>query len=166
MLDIGSNDATSLKAYTVPGSKRIGIDPTGAKFRQYYPDDVALVTDFFSAANLPQGVATARPRSSPRSRCSTTWTTRSASPVRSAEVLSDDGIWHFEQSYMPSMLRMNSYDTICHEHLEYYSLGVVKCILEAAGMKIVDVQMNAVNGGSFAVTAAEADQPPSPLTTR
>ena len=35
----------------------------------------------------------------------------------------DDGVWHFEQSYMPSMLRMNSYDTICHEHLEYYSLA-------------------------------------------
>ena len=43
-----------------------------------------------------------------------------------AEVLADDGIWHFEQSYMPSMLRMNSYDTICHEHLEYYSLRAVQ----------------------------------------
>ena len=41
------------------------------------------------------------------------------------EVLADDGVWHFEQSYMPSMLRVNAYDTICHEHLEYYSLGVV-----------------------------------------
>ena len=49
VLDIGSNDATSLKAYTVPGLKRIGIDPTGAKFKQFYPDDVALVPDFFSA---------------------------------------------------------------------------------------------------------------------
>jgi hypothetical protein len=71
-------------------------------------------------------------------------------------VLAHDGIWHFEQSYMPSMLRMNSYDTICHEHLEYYSLGVIKTIVERAGLKIVDVVMNAVNGGSFAVTAAKA----------
>src|SRR5580692_7369813 len=49
VLDIGSNDATSLKAYNVPGLRRVGIDPTAAKFRQYYPDDVALVPDFFSA---------------------------------------------------------------------------------------------------------------------
>ena len=42
-----------------------------------------------------------------------------------------DGVWHFEQSYMPSMLRLTSYDTICHEHLEYYSLGVVETILDA-----------------------------------
>jgi hypothetical protein len=55
---------------------------------------------------------------------------------------------------MPSMLRLNSYDTICHEHIEYYSLGVVKKILDAADLRLVDVVMNAVNGGSFAVTAA------------
>jgi hypothetical protein len=70
-------------------------------------------------------------------------------------VLADDGVWHFEQSYMPSMLRLCSYDTICHEHLEYYSLGVVAGILDRADFTIVDVQMNAVNGGSFAVTAAK-----------
>jgi hypothetical protein len=70
-----------------------------------------------------------------------------------ASVLAPDGLWHFEQSYMPSMLRMNSYDTVCHEHLEYYSFGVVQTILAAAGLEAVDVLMNAVNGGSFAVTA-------------
>ena len=81
------------------------------------------------------------------------------SPVSFAQqiesVLADDGVWHFEQSYMPSMLRTNSYDTICHEHLEYYSLAAVKLILEKANLKIVDVVMNSVNGGSFAVTATK-----------
>ena len=71
------------------------------------------------------------------------------------QVLTDDGLWHFEQSYMPSMLRTNSYDTICHEHIEYYSLGAVKRILDAADLKVVDVEMNNINGGSFAVTAAK-----------
>ncbi len=73
------------------------------------------------------------------------------------QVLAPGGIWHFEQSYMPSMLRMTSYDTVCHEHLEYYSLTVVKRILAAAGMRPLDVKMNAINGGSFAVTAVRAD---------
>ena len=73
-------------------------------------------------------------------------------------MLADDGVWHFEQSYMPSMLRLSSYDTICHEHLEYYSLGVVAASWTRAGLKLIDVQMNAVNGGSFAVTAAKARQ--------
>jgi hypothetical protein len=71
-----------------------------------------------------------------------------------ADILDKRGVWHLEQSYMPSMLRMNSYDTVCHEHLEYYSLKVLKKLLEDHNLKIVDVSMNAINGGSFAVTAA------------
>jgi hypothetical protein len=72
-------------------------------------------------------------------------------------VLAPGGIWHFEQSYMPSMLRLTSYDTVCHEHIEYYSLGVVQYILDAAGMRVVDIKMNGINGGSFAVTAVRKD---------
>ena len=57
---------------------------------------------------------------------------------------------------MPSMLRTTAYDTICHEHIEFYSFEVVKNLLEASGMKVVDVEMNDINGGSFAVTASKA----------
>ena len=46
-MDIGSNDATSLKAYTVK-CKKVGIDPTGIKFREFYTDDIDLIPDFFS----------------------------------------------------------------------------------------------------------------------
>ncbi|MBV9240640.1 MAG: methyltransferase, partial [Acidobacteria bacterium] len=46
VVDIGSNDATSLKAYQTPGLRRIGIDPTGRRFAQFYSDDIVLVPDF------------------------------------------------------------------------------------------------------------------------
>jgi hypothetical protein len=153
VLDIGSNDATLLKAYGTGGLRRIGIDPTGAKFSAYYPAGVALVPDFFSAANFRK--ASSQPA---RIVTSIAMFYDLDEPIvfarEVASVLAQDGIWHFEQSYMPSMLRLNSYDTICHEHLEYYSLAVVERILDAAGLKVVDVAMNNVNGGSFAVTAA------------
>jgi hypothetical protein len=156
VLDIGSNDCTSLKGYTTSSLKRIGIDPTGEKFRDFYPDDVKLVTGFFSARAY-------RAASSAPARIVTSIAMfyDLEDPIGFAreveEVLAPDGLWHFEQSYMPSMLRLCSYDTICHEHLEFYSLSVVRTILDAAGLKIVDVQMNAINGGSFAVTAAKAN---------
>ena len=155
VVDIGSNDATTLKAYKTSGIRRIGIDPTGKKFAEHYPADVALVPDFFSAAAFRS--VESKPA---RIVTSIAMFYDLEAPIEFARqiesILADDGIWHFEQSYMPSMLRMNSYDTICHEHIEYYSLGVVKTILEAAGLRLVDVAMNAVNGGSFAVTAAKA----------
>ncbi len=155
VLDIGSNDATTLKLYATQNIKRIGIDPTGHKFARYYPDEIALVPDFFSVdayrsvesnpARIVTSIAMFYDLDSP------------VDFARQIEaILADDGVWHFEQSYMPSMLRLNSYDTICHEHLEYYSLSVVKTILETAGLRLVDVGMNSVNGGSFAVTAAKA----------
>ncbi|MDJ0447113.1 class I SAM-dependent methyltransferase [Methylocystis sp. JR02] len=153
VLDIGSNDSTSLRAYSTPGLRRIGIDPTGKKFQKYYPDDVTLVPDFFSAE-----VFNKASRNKAKIVTSIAMFYDLEQPVafarQVADVLAPDGVWHFEQSYMPSMLRMTSYDTICHEHIEYYSLAAVLNILDAANLKILDVQMNAVNGGSFAVTAA------------
>ena len=76
-----------------------------------------------------------------------------------ASILAGDGVWHFEQSYMPAMLRTTAYDTVCHEHLEYYSLKTVQYILERADLRIVDVVMNSINGGSFAVTACHLNAP-------
>lgn len=154
ILDIGSNDSTTLRAYSVEGLKRVGIDPTGSKFKKYYPDDVQLVPDFFNAQNY-------RSVTNKLAKIVTSIAMfyDLENPIEFAQdiesILADDGVWHFEQSYMPAMLRTNSYDTICHEHLEYYSLGVVKKILEAANLKIVDVVMNNINGGSFAVTATK-----------
>ena len=154
ILDIGSNDATLLKSYKTAGLQRIGIDPTAAKFKTFYGDDIALVPDFFSAAGYRRtGAKPAKIVTSIAMFYDLDDPVQFAREVH--DVLADDGIWHFEQSYMPSMLRLCSYDTICHEHLEYYSLGVVAQILDRADFVVVDVQMNAVNGGSFAVTAAK-----------
>ncbi len=153
VLDIGSNDATALKAYSTAGIKRIGIDPTGRKFAPFYPPEIRLIPDFFSEkAYLSAEKKPAKIITSIAMFYDLEQPVEFARQV--ASVLAEDGVWHFEQSYMPSMLRLNSYDTICHEHLEYYSLGVMDRILEAAGLVLVDVVMNAINGGSFAVTAA------------
>lgn len=154
VIDIGSNDATSLKAYRSK-CKKVGIDPTGIKFKEYYTDDIKLIPDFFNEkifrkefpnekAKIITSIAMFYDLEDP------------AQFVRDIKnCLDNEGIWHFEQSYMPSMLRTNSYDTICHEHLEFYSFKVVKNLLESCGMRVVDVQMNAINGGSFAVTACK-----------
>ena len=154
VVDIGSNDCTTLNAYKNKNISRIGIDPTGKKFLHYYPENVRLVPDFFSA-NAYHSIE----KKSARIITSIAMFYDLESPIQFAKeiesILDVNGIWHFEQSYMPSMLRLNSYDTICHEHLEYYSLNSVQKIMEKSGLKIIDVVMNSINGGSFAVTATK-----------
>lgn len=154
VIDIGSNDATSLKAYSGK-FRKVGIDPTGLKFKEFYNNEITLIPDFFSAT----GFKKIFPDDKAKIITSIAMFYDLENPVDFVkdieECLSEDGIWHFEQSYMPSMLRTNAYDTVCHEHLEFYSFKVVKNLLESCGMRVMDVQMNSINGGSFAVTACK-----------
>jgi hypothetical protein len=154
VIDIGSNDATLLKAYQKK-VKKIGIDPTGIKFKEFYTNGIELIPDFFSAKVFSNAFPNAKAKVITSIAMFYDLETPKAFVEDIASVLSDDGIWHFEQSYMPSMLRTNSYDTICHEHLEFYSFKVVKKLLEEGGFRVIDVQMNSINGGSFAITACK-----------
>lgn len=156
VIDIGSNDATSLKAYKGK-FRKIGIDPTGAKFIKYYTDDIELIPDFFTYESFD--------RHFPGRKAKIITSISMFYDLENPNLFVNDikkcldknGIWHFEQSYMPAMLRTNSYDTICHEHLEFYSFKVVIDLLAKHGLKVIDVQTNAVNGGSFAITATHFD---------
>jgi C-methyltransferase C-terminal domain/Putative zinc binding domain/Methyltransferase domain len=159
VLDIGSNDSTLLQGYSEAGLKLVGMDPTGEKFRQYYPAHVKLVADFFSAPAFlaASGGRKAKVVTSIAMFYDLERPLDFVGQIR--DVLADDGIWVFEQSYMPTMLQTGSYDTVCHEHVEYYALAQIKWMMDRAGMKILDVELNDVNGGSFSVTAAKAASP-------
>jgi hypothetical protein len=53
------------------------------------------------------------------------------------------------------MLEKNSFDTICHEHLEFYSIKQIQWMCNKVGFKIIDIEFNDVNGGSFSVTVSK-----------
>lgn len=154
VVDIGSNDGTSLAAYPEVLT-RVGIDPSGEKFRKYYQPHIQLISDFFSSELLQK----AYPFQKAKVVTSFSMFYDLESPVdfakQVAEILDpEEGIWVFEQSYMPLMLERTAYDTICHEHLEFYALEQIVWIADKAGLKVVDVELNNINGGSFSVTAA------------
>lgn len=154
VLDIGSNDSTLLRSYP-DNLKKIGIDPTGNKFREYYPSNVQLVPDFFTTDNFRKIF----PNEQAKIVTSIAMFYDLEDPVQFARdvesILAKDGVWHFEQSYLLTMLRSNSYDTICQEHLEYYTMQSLSYIMDKANLRIIDVDMNDINGGSFAITACK-----------
>ena len=154
VIDIGSNDATSLRAYK-GNYKKVGIDPTGLKFKDFYTNDITLIPDFFSEVVFKNSFPTKKAKVITSIAMFYDLEDPNQFVRDIYNCLDNNGVWHFEQSYMPSMLRTNSYDTICHEHLEFYSFKVIKDLLEKHSMKVIDVQMNSINGGSFAITAAK-----------
>jgi len=153
VLDIGCNDGTLLRCYPASYAK-FGVDPSDVA--QQAGPGITVVQDIFPSQELltvaggklfdiVTSIAMFYDLEDPRSF------TRGVK-----QVLAPGGLWVFEMSYMPSMLRMNSYDTICHEHLEYYSLAVIEKVLRAEGMKIVKAELNDINGGSIRCSATHA----------
>ncbi len=154
VVDIGSNDGTFLSFFNKK-YKLVGIDPTISKFKNDYKKNIIQIADFFSKKILDNHLT--RKRAKLITTISMFYDLEN--PLAFAKEIYDcldkDGVWHFEQSYMPNMIKNVSYDTICHEHLEYYSLKSTKFILDKVNFKIIDIQLNKVNGGSFAVTVAK-----------
>lgn len=156
IVDIGSNDSTLLQSY--PTNKKLhflGIDPTGKKFAKYYLDYIHLVPNFFSAKAVQQNAPGKKARIITSIAMFYDLEEPNLFVKEIFDSLSDDGIWVFEQSYLPLMLSTNAYDTICHEHLEYYALEQIKWMMDKAGFRIIDVALNDINGGSFRVTVAK-----------
>lgn len=146
VLDIGCNDGTLLKAYPESFTK-FGVDPSDVA--KQIKGDIRVVQDVFPSKKLeietcgrPFDIIT-----------SIAMFYDLEDPVAFSKAvkacLAQEGIWVLEMSYMPTMLKMNSYDTICHEHLEYYSLTVIEEILKRSDLKLIKASLNNINGGSI-----------------
>jgi hypothetical protein len=154
VVDIGANDSTLLQAY--PDSLTlVGVDPSGPKFKRFYPAHIQLIPEFFSASLIQNAFPGRKAKVITSIAMFYDLERPQAFVDEIANLLDDDGVWVFEQSYLPFMLETNSYDTICHEHLEYYSLTQVRRMTDKAGLKIVGIEFNDINGGSFSITAAK-----------
>lgn len=156
VLDIGSNDSTFLSYYpeTV---KRVGCDPTGPQFIQYY-NNVQLIPTYFNEKAIHSVFG---PDIKFKIVSSISMFYDLPDPVQFAKdiysILDDNGIWTLEQSYVLTMLERNSIDTICHEHLEYYGVKQIKEIMDRSGFKIIDISLNDCNGGSFRIYVAKKE---------
>ncbi len=166
VVDIGANDATTLAAYPAGRYRLLGVDPTGEKFRRFYPKHVELLPDFFDAAKVRAVLGGRSARVITAFSMFYDLEDPVAFATDVASLLEPDGVLVLEQSYLPAMLRTNSFDTICHEHLEFYALKQVQWILERAGMRVLDASLNDVNGGSISVVAGRADGPRQPAHER
>jgi hypothetical protein len=155
IVDIASNDGTMLTGYQNPRAKLVGIDPLISVVSDYYPKSALKIADFFSVkayekktdkkAHLVTSLSVIYDLESPETFARSVY-----------EILEEGGVWHFEQSYLPTMIKALSYDTICHEHLLYLSLHDINRILMKTGFQILEVTLNSANGGSIAVTAVKS----------
>ncbi len=154
ILDIGSNDGTTLNSYPNNNYKLLGVDPSAEQLKKSYNKNIDLIVDFFSSKKFKNHFD-----DNSKAKVITSYSMfyDLEDPVSFSKevsnILHPEGIWNLEQSYLPRMLSMNSFDTICHEHLEYYGLRQISFILNKAGLSIISYEFNEVNGGSISIIA-------------
>ena len=155
ILDIGSNDGTFLNKFG-KNNNLYGIDPSAEKFKSHYNKNIKIIFNYFTKKNIEKftkkkisfniisSFAMFYDVSDPNAFCSDI-----------KKLLTKDGVWILELSYLPLLLKNLSYDQICHEHVAYYSLSVFKKIIEKQGLKIIDFTLNEINGGSIEIICSK-----------
>ncbi len=155
IIDIGSNDGTLLRVFPPGQFTLIGIDPVADKFKKYYPSNIQVISEFFPSISLRKIIGDKKAKLF----FSIAMFYDVQSPLdfmkEIYDLLDDNGVWMLEQSYMPVMLSTTAYDTICHEHLAYYGFKQIKWLAEKAGFKVICIEFNEINGGSFSVVLAK-----------
>ena len=149
VLDIGCNDGTLLEAYDTLGLDRLGFDPAINVLKIAQEKDLDVVDEFFTYPSFIKVFPNRKARVVTSIAMFYDLEAPNQFVADVAALLEDDGVWVIELSYLPTMLQRNSFDTICHEHLEYYTLRTIEWILKQHQLVIHKLEFNNINGGSF-----------------
>lgn len=149
IMDIGCNDGTFLNNFGLSVTK-IGVDPSNAVKAISRYSDIRVINKCFPCDEV--NIILADVITSFAMFYDLDYPLEFALQVK--HCLSHNGFWIFEVAYLPSMIHNNAFDTICHEHLEYYSLSVIERILDQVGMHVIKAEINDINCGSILCWAA------------
>lgn len=155
VIDIGCNDGTLFDGYSNRNVRFLGFDPSDVT-RYAIEKGYGVVRDFFSAQALKRRYPDQRAKAITSVAMFYDLEDPAAFVSDVAESLAEDGVWVMELHYLPTMLELNAFDVIVHEHLEYYSLAVIERLLADAGLTVTAAELNDVNGGSIRLFIAHA----------
>ena len=151
VVDIGCNDGTLLKNYKGKNLIAVGFDPAKNLLQFSKESGANIITDYFNEKTFIKNYPNKKAKIITSIAMFYDLEDPNAFVNDVAKSLSEDGVWVMELSYLPSMLIQNAFDTIVHEHLEYYHLSVIEHLLQKFNLKIVDAYLNDINGGSFRI---------------
>ena len=148
VLDIASNDGTLLNFYN-KNIFTVGIDPVIKKYRSYYNKINYGIEDFFSFKAIK------KKKIKKKFKVITALSMFYDLPNPNKflqdikKVLDLDGIFILEHADLLSIIKNCQFDTICHEHLEYYSSKVIYELMKKNGLRVFNIKPNSINGGSM-----------------
>lgn len=149
-VDIGCNDGTLLKSYKSVNSELnlVGFDPA-KNFVGAQGEGFLRINDYFNKASYTAALGEKKAKIVTSIAMFYDLEDPIAFSNEIADILDDNGIWILQMADLPNMLKHNMFDNICHEHVTYYHMAPIEFMLRRCNMKLVDVEMNQVNGSSY-----------------
>lgn len=146
VLDIASNDGSLLNFYDKK-TITFGIDPILNKYIGEYKNINYKISDFFSLKSI-----TSKTKKKFKIITALSVFYDAINPnkfIKDAKcLLSEDGIFLLEFADLASIIENKMFDTICHEHLEYYSSKVIIDLCKRNDLRVFDIKKNDINGSS------------------
>jgi len=158
IIDIGCNDGTLLQNYKELPVRSIGFDPAKNMAQFSKQTGATIITEFFSAEEFIKNYGDEKAKIITSIAMFYDLEKPNKYVDDISKILHPDGIWVLELSYLPLMLSQNAFDTIVHEHLEYYHLDALEFLLSKFDLKVGDIQLNDINGGSFRVVVQHKEK--------
>ena len=161
VLDIGCNDAT-LFDFIPKNVTKVGFDPARNLSKQANSKCDIFINDYFNTDDYYQeflwGQRVTRVLVKAKLITSIAMFYDLIDPMGFVEsvknVLAEEGIWVIQLTDLYSMMKINAFDNICHEHLEYYTLDYLEWLLAKFNLEVFDAEYNKVNGGSLRIYVA------------
>ena len=154
VVEIGSNDGTLLRFFQERGMRVLGVDPARDIAEKATGEGVKTIPAFFSsqlAGEVKQEYGSAKLIVANNVFAHIDNLVETTQGIR--ELLSGDGVFVFEVSYLVDVVGKVLFDTIYHEHLCYHSVKPLKGYFERQEMELIDTERVPSHGGSLRGTA-------------
>ena len=136
VLDIASNDATLLNLYN-KNIVKVGIDPLVNKYIKHYKKIDYKISNFFSASKIFEKKI--KKKFKIITALSVFYDAKDPNQFLRdvSKLLRNDGIFLLEHADLLSIMKLKMFDTICHEHLYYYSTKVIIDIVLKHNLRVL-----------------------------
>lgn len=160
VIDIGSNDGLLLSFFQKAGMTVVGFDPAENLAKIANENNILTISDFFTHKLAKQIIRNKEfTKLQPFEKAKVILSNNCFAHIKDLhdivnginELLDDDGVFIFENSYLGDVLDKNLFDTIYHEHLHTHSIFPLIHFFKKHGMKIFRVERTSNQGGSIRV---------------
>lgn len=150
VMEIGSNDGSLLGEFQTLGHTVQGIDASSAVAGHANKRGVPTIGDFFTF-DLSQKIKADKGQAGLVCANNVYAHADNLRDITKGirNVLSDDGVFVFEVSYLPDMVENMVFDTIYHEHVSYHTLNPLEKFFNSLDLSLFDVERVPTKGGSI-----------------